>query len=90
MKNIYYIINIEWVSTKYTKLKKLDNKQKHVSRIIFHQDKKSTHARPLMKKLSAINIYRLNIYNKKQNTYSFILDNFKVLTLRLLQVPRMV
>ena len=69
LKNIYFAFihsyinygNIAWASTNYTKLKKLDNKQKHASRIIFHQDK-NTHARPLMKKLKALNIYQLNIY----------------------------
>ena len=69
LKNIYFAFihsyinygNIAWASTNYTQLRKLHNKQKHASRIIFNQDK-NTHARPLMKKLKALNIYQLNIY----------------------------
>ena len=69
LKNIYFAFihsyinygNIAWASTNYTQLRKLHNKQKHASRIIFNQDK-NTHARPLMKKLTALNIYQLNIY----------------------------
>ena len=83
LKNIYFAFiysyvnygTIAWISTKYTKLKKLHKKQKHASRIIFHQDK-NTNARPLMEKLTALNIYQLIIYQtlfliyKSLNNYS--------------------
>ena len=68
LKSIYFSFihsyinyaNIAWASTNQTKIKKLYSKQKHASRIIYHQDKQ-THARPLMKNLNALNIYQINI-----------------------------
>ena len=53
--------NIAWASTCKTKLGKLYNKQKHVSRIMYNKDK-YTHGKPLMKSLNALNIFRINIY----------------------------
>ena len=36
-------------------------KQKQAMRIIFHKDR-LTHARPLMKKIKALNVYQINLY----------------------------
>ena len=48
---------------KYTsnKIKNLFNKQKRAARIFFNEDK-LTHARPLLKKLNALNVYQINIF----------------------------
>ena len=69
LKHIYFAFihsyinyaNIAWASTNHTKLKKLYNKQKHASRIIYNKDK-LTHAKPLMKSLNALNVYQINIF----------------------------
>ena len=69
LKDIYYQLysvyinyaNIVWSSTNHTKLTTLFSKQKQASRIIFNEDKQ-TAARPLMKKLNALNVYQINIY----------------------------
>ena len=39
----------------------MQQKKQHAGRIKYHQDKQ-THARPLMKKLNALNIYQINIF----------------------------
>ena len=52
--------NIAWASTNKTKLKKLFGKQKQAARIIFIQDR-FTHARPLLKTLSALSFYEINL-----------------------------
>ena len=69
LKHIYFAFihshinyaNVAWAGTNQTKLKKLFNKQKHASRIIYNKDK-YTHAKPLMKSLNALNIYQINIF----------------------------
>ena len=69
LKSIYFSFihsylnyaNMVWASTNQSKLKKLFNKQKHARRIVFNE-KKYTHARPLMKKLKALNVYQINIF----------------------------
>ena len=48
---------IAWGSTHQSKLKKLCNQQKHASRIIFNKDI-TTHSRPLLKSLNALNVYQ--------------------------------
>ena len=53
--------NIAWASTNKSKLKKILNKQKHASRIIYFKDK-FTSAAPLMQNFNVLNIYQLNIY----------------------------
>ena len=53
--------NIAWASTNKSKLNTLHRRQKHASRIIYFKDK-NTHAKPLLKKLNALNIYQLNVY----------------------------
>ena len=69
LKNVYFSFvhsylnyaNIAWGSTHHTKLKKNYNKQKHASRIIYYEDR-LTHARPLLKKMNALNVYQINIF----------------------------
>ena len=69
LKHIYFSFiysyinygNIAWASTNQSKLKKIYNKQKHASRIIYNKDK-FTHAKPLMKSLNALNVYQINIF----------------------------
>ena len=70
LKNIYFSFvhsylnyaNIAWGSTHHTKLKKIYSKQKHASRIIYYEDR-LTHARPLLKKMNALNVYQINIFD---------------------------
>ena len=54
--------NLAWGGTNKTKLSALLRRQKHASRIIYFKDK-YTHAKPLLKRLNALNIYQLNINN---------------------------
>ena len=69
LKHIYFAFihsyinyaNIAWASISHTNLKKLYNKQKHASPIIYNKDK-FTHAKPLMKSLNALNVYQINIF----------------------------
>ena len=69
LKSIYFSFihcyltyaNIAWGSTHQSKLKKLYKQQKHASRIIFNKDI-TTHSRPLLKSLNALNVYQLNIF----------------------------
>ena len=68
LRSIYFSVihsyinyaNIAWASTNKTKLKKLFGKQKQAARIIFIQDR-FTHARPLLKTLSALSFYEINL-----------------------------
>ena len=76
LKNIYFSFihsyinyaNIAWASTNQIKLKKLLKYQKHASRIIYNRER-TTHARPLMKSLKALNIYQTNILQNLLLTY---------------------
>ena len=69
LKNIYFALihsyvnyaNIAWASSNKTSLKNIYFKQKHAARLIFHKDRMS-HSRPLMKKLNALNVYQINLY----------------------------
>ena len=77
LKSIYFSFihsyinyaNIAWASTTQTKLKKLFRCQKHVSRIIYNDEDRTTHARPLMKSLNALNVYQINILQNLLLTY---------------------
>ena len=65
LKTIYFSLihsyinyaNIAWASSCKTNLKRIILKQKQAVWIIFHRDR-LTHARPLMKKLNALNVYQ--------------------------------
>ena len=69
LKNIYFALihsyinygNIAWGSSCRTGLNKIMLKQKQASRIILHKDR-LTHSRPLMKKLNALNVHQINLY----------------------------
>ena len=51
--------NSAWISKSQTKLKIL-TRQKHAVRMIFLEEKEA-HARPLLKEISSLNIYQINI-----------------------------
>ena len=53
--------NITWGSTHKSKLMSLYRQQKHAARIIYYKDK-LTHTKPLLKKLNALDVYELNIF----------------------------
>ena len=69
LKNIYFALihsyvnyaNIVWASSCQTGLKNIFFKQKQAVRIIFNKDR-LTHSRPLMKRLNALNVYQINLY----------------------------
>ena len=69
LKNLYFSMiqshinycNIVWGSTNKTKMHGVFKMQKKAIRLIFFQ-KKHTHTRSLFKKLNALNIYQLNIF----------------------------
>ena len=65
--------NICWASTSPNKLKKLHNKQKHAARIILNKDR-MTHSGPLMKELTILNVYQLNIYQTLNFMFKTKLD----------------
>ena len=52
--------NVVRGSTRKSKLMALYRQQRHASRLIFFESKK-THARPLMRKMNALNIFQVNI-----------------------------
>ena len=54
--------NAVWCSTNRTYLKKLQSQQKHVIRIIFHENI-FAHTREHFKENNILNIYQLNIFN---------------------------
>ena len=69
LKNIYFALihsyinygNIAWASSYKTGLKDIHLKQKSAMRIIFHENR-LTHSRPLLKRLNALNVYQINLY----------------------------
>ena len=67
--------NIAWASTYKTHLKTLSNIQKKASRIIMNKDM-FTEARPLMKDLSILNVYQINLFQIMQ--FMFKLKNEKI------------
>ena len=62
--------NIAWASTYFTKLKTIHYQQKHAARIIFAEDL-LTHSRPLLRSLSALNFYQINLYKHANIMYKF-------------------
>ena len=69
LKNVYFSLihsyinyaNIAWASTHQTKLKSINSKQKQCSRYIYHEEPR-THAKPLMQKMKALNVFQINIF----------------------------
>ena len=53
--------NIAWASTYHTKLKIIYYHQKHVARIVFNHEN-LTHSRPLLRSVSALNVYQISLY----------------------------
>ena len=54
-------VNIAWVSTYATKLKRVYLKQKHAVHIAFNKDK-LIHSKPLFENLNELNVYQINMY----------------------------
>ena len=54
--------NTAWCTINRTYLKKLQSQQKHVIRIIFHENKFS-HTREHFRENNLLNVYELNIFN---------------------------
>ena len=69
LKNIYFALihsyisyaDIAWGSSFKSGLNKIYLKQKQATRMIFRKDR-LTHARPLMNRLKALNVYQINLY----------------------------
>ena len=53
--------NVVWASTNHSKLKQIFIKQKQISRMILYKGRQC-HARPLLKKMRALNVYQTNIF----------------------------
>ena len=53
--------NIAWASTHFTKLKTINYKQKQAARIVFDEDR-LCHSRPLLRRLNALNVYQINLF----------------------------
>ena len=53
--------NAVWTCTNHTKLQRILIKQKQISRMILFQNR-NIHARPLMRKLRALNIFQTNLF----------------------------
>ena len=76
LKNIYFALihsyinyaNTALASSYKTGLKKILLKEKHAVRIIFHENQ-LTHTRPLLKKLNALNVYQINLYQVSSFMY---------------------
>ena len=62
--------NAAWAGTYFTKLITVHYQQKHEARIIFNEDI-STHSRPLLPSLNALNIYQINLYQHGNFMYKF-------------------
>ena len=78
LKTIYFFYihsylnyaNIAWVSTYVTKLKKINLLQKRAVRFVFNEDRLS-HSRPLLRKIDALNVYQINLYQHLNFMHKF-------------------
>ena len=62
--------NIAWASTYVTKLKKINLLQKRAVRFVFNEDRLS-HSRPLLRKINALNVYQINLYQHLNFMHKF-------------------
>ena len=60
--------NIAWASTIKTKLQGILKKQKDAARITFHGNRLD-HARPILKKMKALNVYQINLFQTLKFMY---------------------
>ena len=74
------MLNVAWGSTHKSKLMALYRQQKHASRLIFFESKQ-THARPLMRKINALNMFQVNILQK-------VIFMFKLKTMSLIRINK--
>ena len=94
LKQIYFAqihtylnyVNIAWSSTHKTKLKKVQNEQKHALRIIFTQSK-TLSSEILFLSLNALNVYQINIFQSVQFMHKVINKNTPHIFLKLFGVP---
>ncbi|XP_065681553.1 uncharacterized protein LOC136095202 [Hydra vulgaris] len=62
--------NISWASTQLSKLKKIYSLQKHACRIIYFKNKRE-HAKPIMKDVKIMDVFKINIYQHLIFMYQF-------------------
>ena len=62
--------NIASASTYVTKLKKINLLQKQAVRFVFNKDRLS-HLRPLLRKINALNVYQINLYQHLNFMHKF-------------------
>ena len=58
------------VNTYITKLKKINLLQKRAVRFVFNEDRLS-HSRPLLRKINALNVYQINLYQHLNFMHKF-------------------
>ena len=62
--------NIAWASTYVTKLKEINLLPKRAVRFVFNEDRLS-HSRPLLRKINALNVYQINLYQHLNFMHKF-------------------
>ena len=78
LKTIYFFYihsylnyaNIAWSNTYVTKLKKINLLQKRAVCFVFNEDRLS-HSRPLLRKINALNVYQINLYQHLNFMHKF-------------------
>lgn len=63
--------NCAWASTNKTRLKPIYIKQKQAARAIYFKDR-YTHAKPLLKKMNALDVYQINIFKHLCFMFNYI------------------
>ena len=63
-------VNIAWASTYVSKLKKINLLQKRAVRFVFDENRIS-HSRPLLRKINALNVYQINLYQHLNFMHKF-------------------
>ena len=66
--------NIAWASTHFTKLKTINYKQKQAARIVFDENR-LCHSRPLLRRLNALNVYQINLFQHINFMYRLSIDD---------------
>ena len=79
--------NIAWASTQKTKLKMINIKQRHAIRTIVNEDR-LCHSQPLLKKLNALNVYQLSIYQNFNFMHRLKDDNITKIFTELIKKPK--
>ena len=66
--------NIARASTHFTKLNTISYKQKQTARIVFDEDR-LCHSRPLLRRLTAFNVYQINLFQHLNFMHKLSIDN---------------